>query len=423
MKKLIKIICICSISILALSFKMNAQENNVTTSSTTVDSALINYSLFAEYYKNKDFLSALPYGWKMLKEYPGKYSQWFYYKMEDILWQLHDSTTISPELKKTIDDTVLYVYNLALKYDTTDRTFFEPRKAFVEETWLHLDPHKVIADYEKAIADNPNTSSYYYNRLGQLYKEYQSDSNDYKSKAIDLYTKLNDKDPDNPEWNAQLESLVENIGELVQLTKKAWEQDKDNPEKAWKYASVAMQAKMYNDAIVSLEYLVAKYPSTINYWTQLALAYQNAGNLDKAEDAYKKLIKLEPDKKEDYLNLGIVYKDKKQYAMARTYYEKASDIGKGWALPIFYLGNLYEQSARECKFDFEAKLVYLLAQETYRRASRMDPDLNEAADRVGALKDSIPTKEDWFFRNLKAGQSVPITGECFKWIQRSVTVP
>jgi hypothetical protein len=92
---------------LALSFNIKAQGNNVTTSSS-VDSSLINYSLFSEYYKNKDFLSALPYGWKMLKLYPGKYSKWVYYKMEDILWQLHDSTTISPELKKSIEDTILY---------------------------------------------------------------------------------------------------------------------------------------------------------------------------------------------------------------------------------------------------------------------------------------------------------------------------
>ena len=422
MKKLIKIFCICSVSLLAFSFKANAQENNIT-NTTTVDSSLIYYSLFSEYYKNKDFLSALPYGWKILKLYPEKYSKWVYYKMEDILWQLHDSTTISPQLKKTIEDTVLYVYGLALKYDKADRTYFEPRKAFVEETWLHLDPHKVIADYEKALADDPNASSYYYNRLGQLYKEYQADDNDYKAKAINLYTKLSEKDPDNPEWTAQLESLVENLEELVKLDKKAWDLDKDNTEKAWRYASTAMKANMYPEAIEGLEFLVSKSPNTINYWTQLASAYQKAGDLNKAESAYKKLIQLEPDKKEDYLNLGIVYKDKKQYSMARSYYEKASDVGKGWALPIFYLGNLYEQAARACKFDFDAKLVYLLAQETYRRASRMDPNLNEAADRVGALKDSIPTKEDYFFRGYKSGQSLPITGSCYGWIQRSVTVP
>ena len=29
-----------------------------------------NYSLFSEYHKNKDFESALPYGWKVIEAYP-----------------------------------------------------------------------------------------------------------------------------------------------------------------------------------------------------------------------------------------------------------------------------------------------------------------------------------------------------------------
>lgn len=422
MNKLIKIICICSVSLLAFSFNIRAQESNVTTTSA-VDSSLITYSLFSEYYKNKEYERALPYGWKIIESYPAKFSKWFYYKMEDILWQLHDSTTISPEIKKSIDDTILYVYDRALKYDSTDKSFFEPRKAFVEETWLNLDPAKVISDYEQTIAENPNTSTYYYNRLGQLYKKYQADNNDYKSKAIDLYTKLSEKEPDNPDWTTQLESLVENIEELVMLNKKAWDLNKDNLEKAWKYASTALKANMYPDAITALEFLVAKSPTTINYWAQLASAYQKSDQLEKAEDAYKKLIKLEPDKKEDYLNLGIVYKDKKQYSLARTYYEKASEIGKGWGLAIFYLGNLYEDAARGCDFNFDTKLVYLLAQDTYRRAKNIDPSLSQAADRVTALKDSIPTKEDYFFRGYKSGQTLPITGNCYGWIQRSISVP
>ena len=422
MKKLIKIICICSVTFLACNFNINAQENNVS-STTKVDSSLITYSLFSEYYKNKDYESALPYGWKILEKYPEKFSKWVYYKMEDILWKLHDSTTVSPDVKKTIEDTILYVYNFALKYDSADKKYFEPRMAFVEETWLHIDPHKVIADYEKALADDPNASSYYYNRLGQLYKEYQADDNDYKSKAIDLYTKLSEKEPDNAEWTTQLESLVENIEVLVKLAKKAWDLDKDNPEKAWKYASVAMKAGMYKEAITALEFLVVKYPETINYWTQLASAYQKSDNLDKAEDAYKKLIQLEPDKKEDYLNLGIVYKDKRQYSLARTYYEKASNVGKGWALPIFYIGNLYENAARNCKFDIQAKLVYLLAVETYRKAINMDPTLDQATSRISALQASVPTQEEKFFRNWKSGQTIQITGDCYSWINRSVTLP
>ena len=430
MKALYKIFLACSIILLFLlgsgnSFAQDSQDNNTTVNKTEPDSLKLieQYSLFSEYYKNKEFETALPYGWKVLKMDPQKFSKWIYYKMEDILWSLHDSSTVAPEMKKSIEDTILYVYKLALKYDSQDKTYFEPREAFVEENWLKLDPAKVIKDYEKAAADDPNMSTYYYNRLGQLYKANQSDSNDYKSKAIDLYTKLSEREPDNQAWPAELESLVENIQELVKLDEKAWNLDKNNLEKAWKYGSTALKAGMYDDAIKALTFLVEKSPKTVNYWSQLASVYQKTDQLDKAEDAFKKLIELEPEKKEDYLNLGIVYKDKKQYSLARKYYEKASEVGNNWAMPIYYIGNLYEQSARGCEFNFETKLVYLLALETYRKARNMDPTMDQAAERINALQSSIPTKEDYFFRGYKSGQTLPITGQCYGWIGRSVTIP
>ena len=81
------------------------------------------------------------------------------------------------------------------------------------------------------------------------------------------------------------------------------------------------------------------------------------------------------------------------------------------------------QAARDCTFDFKTKLVYLLAQETYRRAVSVDPNLAQARDRIGALSTSIPSKEDYFFQGYKSGDVIPITGECFTWIGKSVTVP
>ena len=426
MKSFIKIFCLAIIIISSASIKaMPADKSSsaVITQSTDPDSLIINYSLFSEYYKNKDFETALPYGWKVLSMNPEKFAKYIYFKMEDILWSLHDSTSIAPEMKKNIEDTVLYLYNLALKFDSDDKTYFEPRMAFVEETWLNTPVEKVIKDYEKAIADDPNMSTYYYNRLGLLYKNNQSDSNDYKSKAIDIYTKLNEREPDNPQWNAALEGLVENIDELVELEKKAWDLDKDNTEKAWKYVSTALKANMYDEAIEGLNFLVQKSPKTLNYWTQLATAYEKTENYTKAEEAYKKLIELDPEKKENYLYLGNIYKDRNQYSLARNYYEKASKVGDNWGLPILYLGLLYEQSARNCKFDIDTKLVYLLAVETYRRAKYLDSSLDQAASRITSLQSSIPSKEDIFFRGWKSGQTIPITGSCYDWIQRSVTIP
>ena len=199
--------------------------------------------------------------------------------------------------------------------------------------------------------------------------------------------------------------------------------DPQSLEKAWKYASAAIRDNKYPEAITALEFLVSKSPSSASYWTQLASAYHKNEQLDKAETAYKKLISLEPDKKEDYLNLGILYKDKNQFAIARSEFEKASEVGNGWGLPIYYIGNLYEQAARSCGFEFEDKLVYLLAVDTYKRAKSMDPSVTQAQERITALSSSVPSKEDYFFRGLKSGQSVPITGKCYEWIGKSITVP
>lgn len=381
------------------------------------------YSLFSEYYKNKDYLSSLPYGWNVLSMDPVKFNKWIYYKMEDAYWYLHDSADISDEQIQAIKDTIMNFYDMALKYYPDGKSHFLPRKAFVAETWLNLPADTVIKMYEEAVNSAPDIDSYYYNRLGQLYKNNISEENDYKVKALDLYSFLSEREPDNPNWPQELESLVDSIDELVDIARKTWDLDKDNLSKAWKYASLAMKAERYPEAIEALEFLISKAPETPNYWNQLATVYQKTGQIDKSIEAYKKLVELEPDKKEHYLNLGIAYKDKGQFSTARQFYRKANDVAGGWGLAVFYEGLLYEQAARGCEFNFETKLVYLLAVNTYRRALNIDPSLSQAQERISALHSSVPTQEDYFFRGYKSGNSIPITGSCFGWIGGSVTVP
>lgn len=381
------------------------------------------YSLFSEYHKNKDYQSALPYGWDIIKHAPEAFSKWVFYKMEECLWYLHDSANVSPAELKSIKDTILYFYDQAIKYRSEDKGYFQARKAFVAETWLQLPVEQVVKQYELAFEWKPDLSNYYYHRLGQIYKANISDENDYKIKALDLYSFLSEREPDNIQWSQELETLVDNIDELIVITRKTWEANKDDLSRAWKYASTALRARDFREAIIPLEFLVKKSPETINYWNQLATAYQKTDRLNDAEKAFKKLIELEPDKKEHYLNLGLVYKEQNKYSAARVEFQKANDKGGGWALAVYYEGLLYESSARACEFNFETKLVYLLAQNTYRRAYSMDNSLTDAQERVNALFSSVPTKEDYFFRGLKSGQTLQISGSCFGWIGRSVTVP
>ena len=381
------------------------------------------YSLFSEYHKNKDYESALPYGWQVLECDKKKFAKWIYYKMEETLWYLHDSSNVADEEKKAIEDSILGFYNMAAEYYPNAKGYFLAREGFVDETWLKDDVSNVIKLFEEAIAADSSLSSYYYDKLGELYKANATQDNDYIIKASNVYSYLSNREPDNSTWNEKLVNLVDNPDEIVDLLKQIWERDKENLEKAWKYASMAMRVNRYEEAIVPLEFLISKSPESSNYWNQIATAYHKTEQLTKAENAYKKLIQLEPDKKEHYLNLGLIYKDKDQLSAARAQFEKASDVGNGWGLPIYYVGNLYEQAARSCGFEFEDKLVYLLAVDTYKRARNMDSNLSQAQDRISALSSSIPTQEDYFFRKYKSGDVIPITGTCYSWIGKSVTVP
>lgn len=381
------------------------------------------YSLFSEYHKNKDYQSAMPYGWQVLECDKKKFAKWIYYKMEDCMWYIHDSTDTEISEQFFVEDSILSFYDMAMTYYSDGEAYFQVRKAFVSETWLELDAATCIAEYEKAFKLNPDIDTYYLNRLGQLYINNQSDDNDYYVKAIELYSDWSIKDPDNPLPSEILTQIADDPEIILNASYKAWELDPENLEKAWSYASTCIRLQNCERAIAPLEFLTNKSPETINYWNQLATCYNKVGQSKDAENAYQKLIELDPSNKDFYFNLGLIYKEQGKLSKARQYFETANDKADGWGMAIFSIGLLYEQSARGCTFDFQTKLVYLLAQDTYRRAVNIDPALSQARDRIGALSSSVPTQEDWFFNKKKTGDVIPITGDCFTWIGKSVTVP
>ncbi len=386
---------------------------------------ITNFSLFYEYHKNKDFSSALPYGWKVVNSDPSQFLKYkIFSKMEEILWYMHDSSSVSDEEKLAIKDTMDYFYDKAEQYEPQLAGFYTARKAYVLEVWNNSNPDDIIKLYESAIEKDPSLPTFYKDRLGLLYVNNASDTNEYKLKALDLYSKLAELEPENPLWNQKLESIAENIEELVNITKKSWDFDKENLEKAWKYAATCIKAQDFEKAKEPLEFLTSKAPDVINYWKQLASVYDKLEQNDKSISAYKKLIDLQPDNRDNYVNIALVYKKLEQLSVSRTYLQKAMNIDPNWDYPVLLEAQLYEQGARACEFDFMAKCVYLLAVNSYRKAAGMGGQFaSTAADRVRALQNSIPTKEDYFFRKLKSGDTIKIEGACYSWIGRTVTVP
>jgi tetratricopeptide (TPR) repeat protein len=386
---------------------------------------MANFSLFYEYHKNKDYVSAAPFGWKVINEDPSQFIKYkIFPKMEETLWYLHDSTNATDDEKKALTDTILYFYDKAIQYEPDLAGYYLARKAYVMEVWANESAEKIIPVYEEALAKDPDLPAFYKDRLGILYIKNANEENGYKLKALDLYSKLSEAEPDNPLWIQKLESIAENIEELVEITKKSWDLDKENLEKAWKYASTCLRAQDYEKAVEPLEFLTQKAPDVINYWKQLASAYDKLDKTDKAINAYKKVIELQPDGKENYVNLALIYKRLDQLSVARTYLQKAMKIDPQWDYPYLIEAQLYEQAARSCDYDFMAKCVYQLAVDTYRKAASLGGQYaTVAADRVKALQNSVPTKEDYFFRKLKSGDTIKIEGACYSWIDRSIQVP
>lgn len=423
-----KNILLISFLVLLLGNSMIAKNISTRINFTTADSVnlLAEFSLFYEYYKNKDFKSAAEHGWKVINTNPKNFLQYKpFKKMEDILWFFHDSLAKSDEEKMKIADTTLYLYDKAVFYGEKEESYFLGRKAYVMEMWKNLPAADVIAAYENAIAKDPKIDSFYKDRLGLLYAKNDDETNGYKLKALDLYSKLSEEDPNNEIWLQRIDGLASNPDELIDVRRKAWELDKENLSKAYSYAETCYKFQNYDKAIVPYEFLVSKAPDVANYWRKLASVYNKLDKTNDAIRAYKKLIEIEPTNRDNYLNLGQSYFKLGQLSMARTYYQKSSQVSsEPWDLPVYYEAQLYETAARNCGFDFMDKVVYQLAVDTYRKAVNIGGSASaNARERIQALANSVPQKEDYFFRKIKSGSEIKIEGGCYGWIGKSIIVP
>ena len=399
-----------------------------TSDSLDANQVMVEASLFFEAYKNKQYeWWTIEKGLNVVNNDPNFHNNKYtiYRKIDKVIFEVHKDSSITDELREDLADTAIYLYNMGIKYDPDYAGTFMVKKGYVYSEWMDVPVEDAIAAYEEAFeSGQPVTNEVYYlSKLATLYEDNMSEDNDYQIKALDIYLKLSDLEPENARWPQKVANLAEDEAQLQDFMKKAWYADKENSEKAWKYARICKRLGDYESAIEPLQFLIDRNPEVINYWNEIARAYQKNDQTDMAVDSYKKLIKLQPENRDSYFNLALLYKEMGQLSVARSYLRKAASVSPGWDYPLFIEAGLYEQAARNCGFEFMDKCVYQLAVETYRRVAGMNGEhASQAASRVNALANSVPSKEDYFFRKLKNGDVVKIEGRCYDWIGKSITV-
>ncbi len=387
---------------------------------------LAEFSLFYESYKNKDFESAEPHGWAVLDTDPSQLLKYRpFKKIEEVLFYMHDSVATTEEAKATYTEKTIKLYDRAVEVGAKNPEYFILKKAYVIEEWSKFEPNAKIDAYLTALEKNHEADPFYKDRLGLLYAENAAEENDYKMKALEIYMKLAEEDPENEVWIQRINALADDMDQLVDFMKKAWDLDKDNLEKAWKYAEMCGKAEHYEKAIEPLEFLVSKNPEVVTYWKKLASLYQKNDRTDDAIKAYKTLIELDPKNRDNYFNIAIIYNKLNQLSVARSYLHKAANASEEpWDMPVYLEAQLYEKAASQSgSFEFMDKCVYKLASDFYVKAARIGGAMaSSSSDRVRALENTIPQQEDYFFRGYKSGDVIKIEGPTYGWIKRSITV-
>jgi tetratricopeptide (TPR) repeat protein len=391
-----------------------------------------NWSLFFEYHKNGDFKTAAPYGWKVIQLDPTRFKT-VYSKLADCYYNFYQNAADTTK-RQAFADTMIIVYDLGIKNVPDRSSGLWLSKGYALATYFQGRDLEAIHSYEKAIELDPKTDFVYIDQLGLLYIKNMDKDPSLKKKAVDLYRAQHEKDSTNQVPVDRLKQLISDPQELVELAEADLKNDPTNPEKLWNAAQAHIDAEQYGDAEKHLTTLVKKFPKASNYTNELGKTYQKDGKYKQAIGAYEESLKLNPAVRENYLNIAVCYRQLKNYAAARSTAQKAAAHEKGWGQPYMEIAETYKAAVENCiketkggdwsKLDLDDKLVYKLAQESYRTAKSVESGLsNEANQRINELSTLVPSKEDIFFnKNRIVNGKMPIGGECYNWVGEQVSV-
>ena len=151
-----------------------------------------------------------------------------------------------------------------------------------------------------------------------------------------------------------------------------------NMEQAEDYIKLAekyYRNKDFNNAITNYNKAMEADPalkSTSAYLVNLGMAYDNVGNLDKAEYSFNKALKIAPENSDLFYKIGNHYEEKNDYDNAIDYYKKAIESKKDFEDAYMSLGNCYTKREE-----------LNLAIDTYKEAININDSSAKAYNNLG----------------------------------------
>ena len=399
----------------------------------------MNISLYAEFYKQKNYKDALT-PWRYVFKNAPLASKNTYIKGATIIkYFIRNSKDAS--IRKAYVDTLMMLYDQRIKYFNQKGyvigrkgvDLFNYAKDRKEEAYKYL--------LESLNLQNERTKPIVVNYLMQatfdLFKEGKITNadviNNY-SKSVDVvnYAIKNEKRPKEITKDQTIlgncEELFSKSGAadckaLITLFTPKFNATPEDTVLLKKVTSLLLKTectdcKLFENSSVNLYKLE---PTAIAAYN-LSKLFLKKEKFTEASHYFTEAIKLEKDsttKARYYYELGILTNSQGNPELARTYAYDALKFNPKNGNPYILIGKAYAASSKTIGEDkFEHNAVYWVAVDKFIKAKKVDPSLTETANKlIKTYSQYFPDKESAFFHEVQAGNKYTVEG----WINEKTT--
>jgi len=254
-----------------------------------------------------------------------------------------------------------------------------------------------IAELEKADALKPETFEILYN-LGQVYLR----DHEYPKAELTLSRALKLK-PESPETLYLLAQAYADDSrplDALDLLVRAHKIAPGNTDIIYLMAQVSISQNYFEDAIPLLESGTSIAPQRADLLGALGESYFMSGKIDKAIEAFQKLITLDPSAR-SYAFLGISYRQLGRFDEAKQYFEKGLKLDPKNSSCLFNLGFIAERQGDTAT-----------AEAMFQQVLRYNPGYPDALLALANLRianKKLPEAADLLRRYVKVSRT-PATG-------------